>query len=1377
MRQHVDDNGQQEEGSAEERRWQRTQSLWKRAVDTVFPCALPKSLRQASSQLINYHNKARAELAAWLLDQGATCADGAVPLPDVESFLWDNFGAWLQDGAQHWPSFSDFVVEFLRHPDSRSVFLLVPAPRVWPGAVAGGAAARWHVEVDQGAVLSAVLEDARYGYPPQHLSAAVALAAGDASAAADVSAAQKSMAHLIHWMARATFSVSALKAAEAAEAETAAEQDDETTASGGASSSTAAAAAALTAAGTVAAAAPRTLEAAACVVRREMVLWLAAHTDPFEGRLRARVSNLGNYCHGAKLSHLWQALAADPNAGDPQQPRLTPFLQAPESLGVFHVEHTETCGRRSMVVLDLAALWTAAMNAEPPAKTQTREHRCGRGVTAAATASRGGGAAASGGGAAASGGGAAADPPSVVVEQLDLKELARIAFATEGSGSGSSCADGAGTALRRALAVRLAGSGGSSGGAGPMAKLADLERHLQEEHAGLWCDPSYSHPPLRDFLLQPASRGVFDVIALPFGGPGSALVTLKVDSLRLAATAALEAAARRQQEQQRLAQAEPAATAAAAAAAGAAAATATAEAALAGKRAEELARMAFPPPHGSAGRWATERAARRLRRALVVWLAGSPCEEQLGPLCAPVSDAGAFLRLNHNSDWLNRAHGWPTLKTFLLQGQSRGVFVERPGLSASAPAVRLDMGALCKAAAAPAAVADSSSAASGGEPSSLVAATASRRATAAAGGEPAAAACASPPQQPAAAAAAESFDTLARRAFLLNSRVLSDTERAARTLRRALVVWLAGSPCQQQLGPLCAPVSNAAQFLRKQHADLWCDPAHAWPKAKEFLLEGKSRRVFVVESGLKATVPLVRLDLNALRQAARGEGKDDAGASAPSWTTGSTTVAATDQRAVSARGRSAAQPPQAAGSPTLAAAAAAAVAGGRDTQQSAAAPPAASPAGPLQAAKPPPLSWADKSRLTTGMVTAGATSSVSAAAPHPDTANSSAARNPPPPPAPALAQVTARSTAAPKATAQQPHPPPEQSATAPPATGGSDAFQGPITAVAADTQHAQVAAAADASGLLAADAGSQFPLPAAEDLAAAGLPDAGVCVVDDPYGEQLIAMLQHCGCGSSLGLAVQAHAGWPVLVSLYAPPALMQLEGPDGGEETVVQWPAAVYLVDPLAAAAAYGGGADGDMAAAALLCSLQPLLEAPSVTKVVFGGRDTGHDAAGIRSGSSNLSSSLACLIAAIDSCTAGSAEAVAAAGEGGCSIRPCVDSAVLLRGLEAILGLPPSVSAQASHVARLRDALAGTGLWADRPQLLAALTARHFAALREDAQAAVGADEEAAGRLLTRPLAPSQVEVAAQGARHLPELWAALVQEAVPWVAEQATAAAHGL
>ncbi|PNW79672.1 hypothetical protein CHLRE_08g362350v5 [Chlamydomonas reinhardtii] len=326
---------------------------------------------------------------------------------------------------------------------------------------------------------------------------------------------------------------------------------------------------------------------------------------------------------------------------------------------------------------------------------------------------------------------------------------------------------------------------------------------------------------------------------------------------------------------------------------------------------------------------------------------------------------------------------------------------------------------------------------------------------------------------------------------------------------------------------------------------------------------------------------------------------------------------------------------------------------------------------------------------------------------------------------------------------------------------------------------------ATADAAPAAGSGAAGSSAGASSAAAALLPyvlprAAEICVVADAYSPELIAMLQHCGCCTRIGLAAQAHGDCPTLVSLYAPPALMRLEPVEGCEETVVQWPAAVYLVDPLAAAASYGGSADGDFAAAALLCSLQPLLEEQSVAKVVHGGdRSCGGGRA------------LACLQAAIGAFTGGAASSGGRDGSGVFSIQPLLDTRDGLAALEVSLGLPHAASdsdvppqmpgasfdsaashADSSaavawlrglhaHVSRLRDALAGTGLWADRPQLLAALTARHFAALREDAQAALGAaggDEDAAARVLTRPLGPSQLEVAARAARHLPELWAAL-------------------
>ncbi|PNH03522.1 hypothetical protein TSOC_010416 [Tetrabaena socialis] len=118
---------------------------------------------------------------------------------------------------------------------------------------------------------------------------------------------------------------------------------------------------------------------------------------------------------------------------------------------------------------------------------------------------------------------------------------------------------------------------------------------------------------------------------------------------------------------------------------------------------------------------------------------------------------------------------------------------------------------------------------------------------------------------------------------------------------------------------------------------------------------------------------------------------------------------------------------------------------------------------------------------------------------------------------------------------------------------------------------------------------------------------------------------------------------------------------------------------------------------------------------------------------------------------------------------------------GLTAMLGLtrlvlppppPPLVSDEAAvaplqlQVAGLHSALAGTGLWADRPELLAALKQRHLAAMRDALWAASGRDRA----WLVRPLSEGQLAVAAGAAHLLPELWGALVGEAVPRVAARA-------
>ncbi|KAG2436032.1 hypothetical protein HYH02_011744 [Chlamydomonas schloesseri] len=134
---------------------------------------------------------------------------------------------------------------------------------------------------------------------------------------------------------------------------------------------------------------------------------------------------------------------------------------------------------------------------------------------------------------------------------------------------------------------------------------------------------------------------------------------------------------------------------------------------------------------------------------------------------------------------------------------------------------------------------------------------------------------------------------------------------------------------------------------------------------------------------------------------------------------------------------------------------------------------------------------------------------------------------------------------------------------------------------------------------------------------------------------------------AAVGLAVQVHGAQPVLVSVYAESVLVTLPSNEDGAPLSWQWPAAVYLVDPLAAAAAYGGGASGDTAAADLLGRLQPLLEAPGKAKYMYGG-----------------ARSLACLEEAV---AAGTGNMFAVV-----RTQPTRNLHLVLRSLESMLELP---------------------------------------------------------------------------------------------------------
>ncbi|KAG2498598.1 hypothetical protein HYH03_003349 [Edaphochlamys debaryana] len=262
------------------------------------------------------------------------------------------------------------------------------------------------------------------------------------------------------------------------------------------------------------------------------------------------------------------------------------------------------------------------------------------------------------------------------------------------------------------------------------------------------------------------------------------------------------------------------------------------------------------------------------------------------------------------------------------------------------------------------------------------------------------------------------------------------------------------------------------------------------------------------------------------------------------------------------------------------------------------------------------------------------------------------------------------------------------------------------------------------------------------------LPPAPVRIVSDPFTPALAAMLQHCRTCTHLGLAVHSYGGAPAVVCVYTPPvawarvpgaaAAAACDQPGAG---AAGGAAAVYVVDLTAAEGLHSGGRAGADAARLLLFSVRGLMEDPALCKMVHGREQV----------------------------------RVLEAAWGGAAITPLLDSRLLLKGLTAMLDIHPPPSQPASesgtspssaeaaskclaqataHVSALRSGLAAAGLWADRPDLLAALSAVHFAALRDELQGGEG------GGIAwgCRPLSASQVGAAAASARHLPELWAAL-------------------
>ncbi|PNW79679.1 hypothetical protein CHLRE_08g362682v5 [Chlamydomonas reinhardtii] len=128
-----------------------------------------------------------------------------------------------------------------------------------------------------------------------------------------------------------------------------------------------------------------------------------------------------------------------------------------------------------------------------------------------------------------------------------------------------------------------------------------------------------------------------------------------------------------------------------------------------------------------------------------------------------------------------------------------------------------------------------------------------------------------PSPQELAALSRRPIQQLAARAFPMKVQGLLVPCPRARQLRRVVVAYLASSPSDEQLGPLCAYVSSVGDFLRKEHPAAW--RPHLTTQLKKLLLSSGSRGVFVMLGrspvlGDCKQAAVVRLDMEALVLAA-----------------------------------------------------------------------------------------------------------------------------------------------------------------------------------------------------------------------------------------------------------------------------------------------------------------------------------------------------------------------------------------------------------------------------------------------------------------------------------------------------------------------------
>lgn len=506
----------------------------RRAARAVFPCGYVDKL------LTNAGNKMRCGLAQWLLEQRAVVAPAGappvsgeyltgapVPLTSVEAYLrQQHAGLWLNRTVFKWPKPADF----LRHADSHGIFLVLQtaadAPQGGGGGGGAGAAAGGQypaVMLDGGALAAVFLEDAERGYggsrPP---------GASDAAVLADSAAANVALAKAVAALARDAF-----PGATASDLTNVAPYGVHAVTDPAQRSAVA-----------------RVYSAAeaACHVRRALVGWLAASRRLANvAPLSAPMSTLGE---SLRKEHAGLWAECDPSGGG-RPPKLKDFLLQPESRGVFRVwaageaassSSAGPAGGRQMVELQVDALWFAALRYTAPlsllhpdlaswsaaAGPSSAAGSSTAPLESAAAAPGTSGRAALGrppmaaaAAAAAPLNASAAPAPAAASEaQLEalrskpVQELARMAFPTHVHGQ--PVKDQPARQLRRAIAAWLDGDADAAQGLGPRrARLSGLGHFLKRQHADVWLDPKRKWPKLKDFLTQPQSRGVFQLLPSP----------------------------------------------------------------------------------------------------------------------------------------------------------------------------------------------------------------------------------------------------------------------------------------------------------------------------------------------------------------------------------------------------------------------------------------------------------------------------------------------------------------------------------------------------------------------------------------------------------------------------------------------------------------------------------------------------------------------------------------------------------------------------------------------------------------------------------------------------------------------------------------------